>query len=105
MTRNNFYTAGLVILLLAIGVNTYFVIDDHGRVGSDEAATCTIQSRGLRGQHHLTEIMADVAELLTPAPRTPPSTATPLIAPLANLREQVGAYVTIEGEQPKHRKC
>jgi hypothetical protein len=104
MTRNNFYTAGLVILLLAIGGNTYIGVRDHYRLNGDERETCEIQSRGLRGQHHLTAIMADVAKLLTPIPNAPP-TVPSLVAPLANLREQVGAYLVIEGEQPQGRSC
>jgi hypothetical protein len=104
MTRGSFYAAGFVIFLLATAGNAYIGLRDHGRLNHDEQETCEIQGRGLEGQHHLTAIMADVAQLLTPIPNSPPTTPT-LVVPLANLREQVGAYLTIEREQPPSRTC
>jgi hypothetical protein len=106
VNRHGFYTVGLVILLLAIGANTYFVLHDHGRLNRDEHRTCVIQGRGLEGQRHLTMIMRDVAVLLTPIPAVHAAPVPPsLVAPLANLREQLGEYLTIEGEQPPGRSC
>jgi hypothetical protein len=105
MTRSSFYAAGLVLILLAIGVNTYFTVLDHGRLNHNEHQTCVIQGRGLEGQRHLTAIMRDVAVLLTPLPGIHASTPTPLVAPLANLREQLGVYLAIESAQPPGRSC
>lgn len=105
MNRHLFYTAGLVILLLAIGVNTYLTVGDHGRLNSDEHRTCVIQGRGLEGQRHLTAIMRDIAVLLTPQPGTHTPVPPAFVAPLANLREQLGVYVTIERAQPAGRSC
>lgn len=105
MNRHGFYTVGLVILLLAIGANTFLVLHDHGRLGRNEHQTCMIQGRGLRGQRHLTAIMRDIAVLLTPLPGVHASTPTPLVEPLANLREQLGVYLAIEGAQPSGRSC
>jgi hypothetical protein len=105
VNRHGFYTAGLVILLLAIGVNTYYTVSDHGRLNSDEHKTCVIQGRGLEGQRHLTAIMRDIAVLLTPQPGPHASVPPAFVAPLANLREQLGEYVAIEGAQPPSRSC
>lgn len=105
MNRHGFYTVGLVILLLAIGVNTYYTISDHGRLNSDEHRTCVIQGRGLEGQQPLTAIMRDIAVLLTPMPGTHAPVPPAFVAPLANLREQLGVYLTIEGAQPPGRSC
>jgi hypothetical protein len=105
VNRHGFYTAGLVILLLAIGANTYFEVRDHGRLTRDEHQTCVIQGRGLEGQRHLTAIMRDVAVLLTPQPGAHTSVPRAFIGPLANLREQLGVYLTIEGAQPQGRRC
>ncbi|HSZ70261.1 MAG TPA: hypothetical protein VK756_07855 [Solirubrobacteraceae bacterium] len=106
MNRHGFYTVGLVILLLAIGVNTYYTVSDHGRLNHNEHQTCVIQGRGLEGQRHLTAIMRDIAALLTPAPAVHAAPVPPsLVAPLANLREQLGEYVTIERAQPAGRSC
>jgi len=106
MTRHGFYTVGLVILTLAILANTYIALHVKGRQAQDEQTTCLIQNRGLEGQGHLTAIMRDIAVLLTPLPgiHSPPTPA-PLVRPLADLREQLGVYLTIEGEQPAGRSC
>jgi hypothetical protein len=106
MTRGGFFGAGLVILLVAIGVNTYVTLHDHGRLNRDEQQTCVIQGRGLKGQRHLTAIMRDIAVLLTPQPGVHAApTPRPLVGTLANLREQLGAYLVIEGQQPPGRRC
>ena len=105
MNRRGFYTVGLVIVLLAIGANTYFEIHDHGRLNRNETQTCMIQARGLKGQRHLTAIMRDIGVLLTPLPGAHASVPPAFVGPLANLREQLGVYVTIEGAQPQSRSC
>lgn len=105
MNRHLFYTVGLVILLLAIGANTYLGVRDHGRLNRDEQQTCVIQARGLKGQRHLTAIMRDIAVLLTPVPGTHASVPPAFVAPLSNLREELGAYLTIEDAQPPGRTC
>jgi hypothetical protein len=105
VNRSHFYTTGLVILLLAITANTVLVLNDHGRIGRNETQTCVIQARGLKGQPHLTAIMRDIAVLLTPLPGVHAAVPRPFVAPLANLREQVGAYLAIENEQPSGRSC
>jgi hypothetical protein len=105
VNRHLFYTAGLVILLLAIGVSTYFEVGDHERLSHDEHKTCVIQGRGLEGQRHLTAIMRDVAVLLTPQPGTHAPVPPAFVVPLANLREELGIYVAIEGAQPPGRSC
>lgn len=105
MNRRGFYTAGLVIVLLAIGANAYFEMRDHSRLNRNEHQTCVIQSRGLGGQRHLTAIMRDIAALLTPMPAHQTPVPPSIVAPLANLREQLGEYVTIESTQPAGRSC
>ena len=106
MNRHGFYAVGLVILLLAIMGSTYFEIRDHGRLTRDEHQTCVIQGRALEGQEHLTVIMRDIAVLLTPIPAVHAAPVPPsLVGPLANLREQLGAYLTIESAQPPGRSC
>lgn len=106
MDRHRFYTVGLVIVLLAIGGNTYLGYRDHSRLNQSEAQTCVIQGRGLKAQKPLTAIMRDIAVLLTPVPGIHAAPVPrPFIAPLTNLREQLGMYLTIENEQPSGRSC
>lgn len=106
MTRGNFFAAGLVILLLAIGANTVIVLSASSSASSSETRTCEIQNRGLKAGPHLTAIIRDIGVLLTPLPGTKQSSIPPsLVEPLANLREEAGAYVAIEHEQPPGRNC
>lgn len=106
MDRHRFYTVGLVILLLAIGANTYIGLHANNKTNHVEETTCRIQARGLKAGPHLTKAMQDIGVLLTPLPgvKSAPIPA-PLVLPLANLREELGAYVQIEHEQPPGRSC
>jgi hypothetical protein len=68
MTRSNFYTVGLVILLLAIGVNTWLTLETIGQVSSDEAHTRKVQVQGGPPAKCLLEVMESVAPLLERVP-------------------------------------
>ena len=106
MSRITGTVLAVLVILVAIAGNTYIGLSVKSRQSTDEHSTCVIQARGLRGQRHLTAIMRDVAMLLTPIPGVHGAPVPgPLIIPLANLREQVGAYLTIENEQPAGRNC
>jgi hypothetical protein len=104
MERRGFLTAGLVIVLLTVlaatAVATVVITDAINR-GS---ASCEIQRRSLRAEPHLVAVVQDIDELLTPIPgekATPPVIETKI----GNLREEAGAWVTIEREQPTGRRC
>lgn len=106
MNRNNFLAIGFVILLLAIAANTIISVKASERASNTGHLTCQIQDRGLHAGPHLTRAMQDIGTLLTPFPgEKQASIPEPLIAPLTNLREELGAYVTIEHEQPVARSC
>ena len=76
------------------------------RMLSDEHRTCTVQSRGLKAQRHLTNVMADISKLLEPPPTLKQAPVPPYArAPLANLRIELPAYTALENKQPAHRSC
>ena len=103
MTKGRLFAAGFVILLLAIGVNTYIGLHVGHRLSKDEKQTCVIQNRGLKSQPHLTVAMAEIAKLLQPEPgqQIPPK-YQPI---LAGLRFHLNAYVAMTEMQPKGRRC
>lgn len=68
MTRSNFYAAGLVILILAIAVNTVLVLSNIEQVRSDEAHTHTVQVQGGPVAVCLLDVMKSVAPLLERVP-------------------------------------
>jgi hypothetical protein len=68
MTRRGFYTAGLVILLLAIVANTVLVLVNIEQVRSDEAHTRHVQVQGGPPAKCLLEVMESVAPLLERVP-------------------------------------
>lgn len=68
MTRSNFYTAGLVILLLAIITNTVLVLVNIEQVRGDEAHTRKVQVQGGPPAKCLLEVMESVAPLLERVP-------------------------------------
>lgn len=76
------------------------------RQSRDESKTCLVQSRGLKAQRHLTNIMGDIALLLEPPPSIK-QTPVPRYAqgPLANLRAELPAYTALEQKQPNGRRC
>lgn len=74
MTRHHFYTAGLVVLLLAIGANTWLTLENIARVRHDEAHTRQVQVQGGPPAKCLLDAMEAVAPLLERAP----SVARPL---------------------------
>lgn len=86
---------GAVLALIALG-NARHVQDQ----------TCTIQSRGLGAQHHLTNIMRDVELLLEPVPgvkaQRMPARDVRL---LGSLEVELRAYTRVEDEQPTRRVC
>lgn len=106
MNRTNFLVIGLVILLLSIAANTIISVKASERASNTGHLTCQIQDRGLQAGPHLTRAMQDIGTLLTPfsGEKSAPI-PEPLVVPLTNLREELGAYVTIEHEQPLGRSC
>jgi hypothetical protein len=106
MNRQLFYTVGLVVILLAIGLNTTIGLLANSRAGRGETLTCQIQDRGLEASPHLTRIVQDIGAVLTPYSGEKKAILPPfLVASLADLREEAGAYVAIEKKQPPGRKC
>ena len=105
MTKMHATVAMFVVLLLAIGGNTYIALHVNDRQAQDERKTCEVQGRGLRGQKHLTAAMKDIGVLLTPVPGMHSTVPGRLVGPLGDLRQQLGAYVAIESEQPSTRSC
>ena len=87
------------VIALAVA---YSIIESR----SANKSVCEVQSRGLKAQQHLTIIMQDISKLVTPIPGAKPKPVPLQLAePLVNLREELGAYLAIEAEQPKERKC
>lgn len=106
MTRTRLIVTGFVVLLLAIGGNLYIGLHGESRQGRDERTTCTIQSRGLKAQPHLTTVMGEIEKLLAPIPGRKAQPIPPtLVKPLNGLRYHLHAYVEIEAGQPKKRRC
>jgi hypothetical protein len=96
----------VIVGMVAVGANIVLGVHTEDRAGKLEQTTCTIQDRGLKAGPHLTRAMQDIGTLLTPLPgEKAASIPAPLVAPLANLREELGAYVQIEHEQPPFRSC
>jgi hypothetical protein len=95
--------AALTVIILICGIVS---IHSSKQSGSLENKTCEIQNLGLKAQYHLTNVMQDVAILLTPLSGAP-STPTPaqLIKPFVNLRKELRAYVVFENSRPQSRTC
>lgn len=76
--------------------------------------SCVIQSRGLKAQRHLTNLLDGIHSLLT-LPPTIASQRQQSMTPRRRLRlelvllrkvdDNLAAYVSIERHQPHHRKC
>lgn len=104
MTNKRAVTVVLLILALAIAVDTYQTFANSGSISSNAQTGCVIQSRGLSAQKYLTKVMSDIAVLLVPAPgsKVPP---VPIFNLLTDLRSNLNSYVSIENKQPASRNC
>lgn len=93
-------------LALFVIVGLLWLVVIGVRQGKDESKTCLVQSRGLKAQRHLTNIMGDIAALLEP-PESVPRSPVPRYAqgPLANLQVELPAYTALEHRQPAGRSC
>lgn len=106
MTKTKLLAGCLALVFLAIAFNTAASISNWSTINGNADATCKIQKRGLSAQPHLTRAMGDIAFLLTPPPnqKIPPGKSVQY-RELGDLQHQLEAYVGIEQQQPKHRKC
>ena len=104
MERRGFLTAGLVIVLLTVVTSAIVATVVITKAIDRGTASCEIQNRGLKADPYLIAVVQDIDELLAPLPGEKPAPA--LIAEkIGALREQAGAWVTIERQQPTGRRC
>lgn len=106
MTPGRLIIVGYVIVLVAIGVNTVQGVLNASSISSNARVTCEVQARALMAQPYLTAAMSDIAKLLTPQPgaKIPPGEKAAFVI-VGDLRAQLGAYVALESQQPRHRNC
>lgn len=95
---------GYLVLALAIGVAIWQIVTVERRQGHDEHATCKIQNTGLRAQRHFVPIMEDINTFLQPQPGQK-ATPEPFEKALTNIRIELPAWLALEHEQPKSRRC
>lgn len=95
----------LVAILASTAVSLTNTAGINDRLSAAQHTTCLVQKRGLAGQQHLTQAMADLVVLLVPSGRKIPAGQQAAYRVAQAMRSELASYIAIEALQPKRRDC